>query len=62
MKLHELVLQYNTIEMDDYQIREWLKKTREQTKQKVKDSFEEELYDEVAFVPMLPGKSLNGND
>lgn len=29
---------------------------------KLKDSFEEELYDEVAFVPMLPGKSLNGND
>jgi len=28
---------------------------------KLKDSFEEELYDEVAFVPMLPGKSLNGN-
>ena len=29
---------------------------------KLKDSFEEELYDEVAFVPMIPGKSLNGND
>ena len=29
---------------------------------KLKDSFKEELYDEVAFVPMLPGKSLNGND
>ena len=29
---------------------------------KLKDSFEEERYDEVAFVPMLPGKSLNGND
>tara|TARA_B100001250_G_C19589442_1_gene695719 strand:- start:194 stop:829 length:636 start_codon:yes stop_codon:yes gene_type:complete len=29
---------------------------------KLKDSFEEELYDQVAFVPMLPGKSLNGND
>ena len=29
---------------------------------KLKDSFEEELYDEVAFVPMLPGKSINGND
>ena len=29
---------------------------------KLKGSFEEELYDEVAFVPMIPGKSLNGND
>ena len=29
---------------------------------KLKDSFGEELYDQVAFVPMLPGKSLNGND
>ena len=29
---------------------------------KLKDSFGEELYDHVAFVPMLPGKSLNGND
>ena len=29
---------------------------------KLKDSFEEELYDEVAFVPMIPGKSLNGSD
>ena len=29
---------------------------------KLKDSFEEELYDEVTFVPMIPGKSLNGND
>ena len=29
---------------------------------KLKDSFEEELYDEVAFVQMIPGKSLNGND
>tara|TARA_B100000965_G_C19588322_1_gene756839 strand:- start:1412 stop:2092 length:681 start_codon:yes stop_codon:yes gene_type:complete len=29
---------------------------------KLKDSFEEELYDDVAFVPMLAGKSDDGND
>jgi hypothetical protein len=29
---------------------------------KLKNSFKEEHYDEVAFVPMLPGKSLSGND
>ena len=29
---------------------------------KLKDSFEEELYDEVVFVPMLAGKSDDGND
>ena len=29
---------------------------------KTKDSFEEEYHDEVAFVPMLPGKSMDGKD
>tara|TARA_B110000438_G_scaffold137737_1_gene133074 strand:- start:4 stop:681 length:678 start_codon:yes stop_codon:yes gene_type:complete len=29
---------------------------------KTKDSFEEEYHDEVVFVPMLPGKSMDGKD
>ena len=30
MKLHELVLQYNTIKVDDYQVKEWLKNSLSQ--------------------------------
>ena len=29
---------------------------------KLSDKIEEDIYDEVAFVPMLPGVSMDGND